>query len=70
MAKSQQSFMKREKEKKRIQKRNEKEEKKSIRKESSNKGKGIDSMIAYVDEFGRISDTPADQRVISAINIK
>lgn len=58
MAKSKQSYNKREKEKSRIKKRDDKLKKKEERKGS---GSGnFDDMIAWVDEFGNISDTPPD----------
>jgi cold shock CspA family protein len=60
MAKSKETFNKKEKEKKRIQKNKEKEEKREERKANSKKGQGLDDMIAYVDEFGNITDTPPD----------
>jgi len=60
MAKSQQAFNKSEKEKKRLKKRLEKQKKKEERKLASAEGGGPDSMIAYVDEFGNITDTPPD----------
>ncbi len=60
MARSQESFGKKEKEKKRLKKRKEKDIKREERKTSSKKGEGFDSMIAYVDEFGQITDTPPD----------
>jgi cold shock CspA family protein len=60
MARSKQTFAKKEKEDKRKKKRKEKEEKRLQRKANSNKGKGFDSMIAYVDEMGRITATPPD----------
>lgn len=60
MAKSKQTSLKKEKEKNKLKKRKEKEEKKLERKSTSNKGKGFDSMIAYVDENGHLSDTPPD----------
>ena len=53
------SFNKREKEKKRQQKQEEKARRKEERKANSSGG-GLDNMIAYVDEFGRITDTPPD----------
>ncbi|MFY0652233.1 MAG: cold shock domain-containing protein [Cyclobacteriaceae bacterium] len=59
MAKSQNSFIKKEKEKKRLQKRKEKLEKKEERKANATSG-GLDEMMAYVDEFGNITDTPPD----------
>ena len=60
MAKSQQTFNKNEKEKKRLKKRLEKQKKKEERKLANAEGGGPDSMIAYVDEFGNITDTPPD----------
>ena len=58
MAKSQATFAKKEKETKRLKKRQEKELKREERK--ANPKGGFDSMIAYVDEYGRITDTPPD----------
>lgn len=60
MARAQDSFGKREKEKKRLKKKQEKENKRQERKANSKKGEGFDQMIAYVDEFGQITDTPPD----------
>lgn len=60
MGRSQETFSKKEKEKKKLRKRQDKEQKKEDRKANSNKGKGIDDMMAYVDEFGNISATPPD----------
>ncbi|MBB6459796.1 cold-shock protein [Flammeovirga kamogawensis] len=62
MARSQQSFNKKEKEKKRQKKKEEKAKRKEERKENS-PGGGLDSMMAYVDEFGNITDTPPDPDV-------
>ncbi|NLR94421.1 MULTISPECIES: cold-shock protein [Flammeovirga] len=59
MAKSQQAFNKLEKEKKKQKKRQEKLAKKEAQKK--NKGSGdLESMMAYVDEYGNIVDTPPD----------
>jgi len=57
MASSQETFSKREKEKKRLKKRVDKQQKLAERKANS-PGGGLDNMIAYVDENGRITDTP------------
>ncbi len=62
MAKSTQSFNKKEREKKQQQKRQDKEQKKEDRKAQSNKGKGIDDMMAYVDEQGNITSTPPTEK--------
>jgi cold shock CspA family protein len=58
MAKSQNSFNKQDNEKKRLKKRKDKLQKKEERKSSGESG--LDSMIAYVDEYGKITDTPPD----------
>jgi cold shock CspA family protein len=59
MAKSQQTYSKSEKEKKRLKKREEKQKKKEARKlESKEKGSGI--QFAYVDHDGNLTDTPPD----------
>jgi cold shock CspA family protein len=60
MGRSQETFGKKEKEKKRLKKRQEKQKKREERKANTNKSNDLDSMIAYTDEYGRISDTPAD----------
>ena len=60
MAKSQQTFNKLEKEKKRLKKREEKAKRKVERLANSNKGGGLDSMIGYVDEYGFLTDTAPD----------
>src|ERR1700761_6264403 len=58
MAKSNETFNKKEKEKKRLKKQQEKKEKAEARKSNSDKGKGLEDMMAYVDEHGNISSTP------------
>ncbi|GHA55955.1 cold shock domain-containing protein [Pontibacter akesuensis] len=60
MGRSQETFSKKEKEKKRLKKRQDKEQKKEERQANSDKGKGIEEMMAYVDENGNITDTPPD----------
>ena len=59
MARSQDSYIKREKEKKRLKAQQEKKERKEERKANS-AGGGLENMMAYVDEFGNITDTPPD----------
>ncbi len=62
MAKSQQSFGKKEREKKRLKKKQDKQKLKEERK--ANKGSSNwEDMIAYVDEFGNLTDTPPDPTV-------
>ena len=53
---------KKEKEKKKKKNRQDKEERKEERKKNNNKGKGLDAMMAYVDENGNLSPTPPDPR--------
>ncbi|WP_442796231.1 cold-shock protein [Pelobium manganitolerans] len=73
MGRSQETFSKKEKEKKRLQKRQEKQLKREERKENS-AGGGLENMLAYVDEFGNITDTPPDptrkKSVIDASSIE
>lgn len=59
MGRSQETFNKKEKEKKRIKKRLDKQKKKEERMANS-EGGDLDNMIAYVDEHGNLSDTPPD----------
>jgi len=59
MAKSQNAFNKQENEKKRLKRRKEKLERKEEQRLNPSEG-GLDNMIAYVDEFGRLTDTPPD----------
>lgn len=60
MGKSQETFGKKEREKKRIKKRKEKELKKLARKDNNNKGKSFEEMLVYVDEYGQLTETPPD----------
>jgi len=69
MAKSQQTFSKKEKEKKRLKKRQDKQLKQEERKANS-KGSELDDMIAYVDEYGNITDTPPDPLKKKKVNAK
>jgi cold shock CspA family protein len=60
MGRSQETFNKKENEKKKQKKRQEKEQKKEDRKANAGKGKGLDEMMAYLDEEGNITSTPPD----------
>lgn len=62
MAKSRESFDKKNKAQKRIKQRNDKAQKMEERKADAKKGKSLEDMIAYVDENGNITDTPPDMR--------
>jgi cold shock CspA family protein len=59
MGRSQESFNKKEIRKKKEKKRQEKEKKRLARKDEDKKS-DLDSMIAYVDENGMLTDTPPD----------
>jgi cold shock CspA family protein len=62
MGKSQETFAKKEKEKKKLKQRQDKEEKMDERKANTKKGKSLEEMMAYIDENGNISATPPDPR--------
>ncbi len=62
MAKSKETFNKKEKEKKRLKKRKEKQDKKEERKANAKKGQSLEDMMAFIDENGNLSDTPPDPR--------
>lgn len=62
MGKSQETFAKKEKEKKKLKQRQDKEEKMDERKANAKKGKSLEDMMAYIDENGNISSTPPDPR--------
>ena len=62
MAKSKETFGKKEKEKKRLKQRQDKQQKMEERKAGAKKGKSLDEMMAYVDENGNLSATPPDPR--------
>ena len=67
LGRSQQSFGKRERELKREKKRKEKEAKKLVRSENKS-SLDDDSMIAYVDAYGNVTDTPPDPEEREEIN--
>ncbi len=68
MAKSRETWNKKENEKKRQKKKQDKAQKKEERKANTTTGKSLEEMMAYVDENGNISLTPPDPR--KKINIK
>lgn len=72
MGRSQETFGKKEVRKKREQKRKEKEQKRAKKKNEGTKN-SFEDMIAYVDEFGKISSSPPDpdkKTFIAAENIE
>jgi cold-shock DNA-binding protein family len=62
MARSQETFFKREREKKRIKKQQDKKQKMKERKLNKEKGKSLDDMMAYLDENGNLTDRPTNTR--------
>jgi cold shock CspA family protein len=60
LARSTETFSKKEKEKARLKKAKEKKEKAEDRKASGGKGKSLEDMMAYIDEHGNITSTPPD----------
>ncbi|GAA4348950.1 cold shock domain-containing protein [Hymenobacter saemangeumensis] len=73
MGRSQESFGKKDNEKKRLKKRTEKEEKREERKANAKAGQALEEMFAYVDENGNITSTPPDptkKRVIKDEDIR
>ena len=62
MAKSKETFNKKEKEKKRLKEKQEKREKMEQRKANNDKGRSLEDMMAYIDEEGNITDTPPDPK--------
>jgi cold shock CspA family protein len=55
------TWSKRERELKKKNAKKKKEERKQERKENTDKGKSLNEMMAYVDEYGNLSDTPPDK---------
>jgi len=60
MARPKETGNKKEVQKQKEKRKKEKEKKKLERKENSRDGNKLDDMIAYVDEYGNITDTPPD----------
>src|SRR4028119_407752 len=70
MAKSQETFGKKEKQKNKLKQRQEKAEKMEDRRANAKKGKTLDEMMAYIDENGNLSSTPPDPRRKKVFNSK
>ncbi|EHQ24482.1 cold-shock protein [Mucilaginibacter paludis] len=60
MARSVETFSKKEREKKKSKKLQDKREKAEERKANSDKGKTLEDMMAYIDDDGNITSTPPD----------
>jgi len=70
LARSTETFSKKEKEKARLKKSKEKKEKAEDRKANSGKGKSLEDMMAYIDEHGNITSTPPDPSRKIKINVE
>jgi len=70
MGRSQETAGKKEKEKNKVKRKKEKEERKEERKANSSKGKGLDEMMAYLDENGNLTSTPPDPKKRKEINLE
>lgn len=64
------TFAKKELQKKRAKKKLDKLEKREERKTNNDKGKSLDEMIVYLDEYGNLTDVPPDMQVKKKINAK
>jgi cold shock CspA family protein len=60
LGRSTETFNKKEREKARLKKSKEKKEKAEDRKANGSKGKSLEDMMAYIDEYGNITSTPPD----------
>jgi len=69
LAKSTETFSKKEKEKARLKKSRDKKEKAEERKANAGKGKTLEDMMAYIDEYGNITSTPPDPSRKIKINV-
>ena len=70
MARSTETFSKKEKEKARLKKSKDKKEKAEERKANAGKGKSLEDMMAYIDENGNITSTPPDPSRKVKINLE
>ena len=70
MAKSQQSFNKKEREKKRRKRKKDKAEKREQRKAEGGEKKSFEELLMYVDEDGNLTPTPPDPTKKKKINVE
>lgn len=70
MAKSQETWNKKDREKKKQISKKDKAERKQERKDNAKEGKSFDDMLAYIDENGNLSSTPPDPRKKIKINVE
>lgn len=67
MAKSKETFNKKEKEKKRLQQLKEKKQRMEERKANKKTGSSLEDMLMYPDEFGNLHSSPPDPRLKKTI---
>ncbi|MFN0276579.1 MAG: cold-shock protein [Chitinophagales bacterium] len=70
MGKGQETSTKKDREKKRRQKKEEKAKKMEMRKANNNKGKSLDEMIAYTDEYGNITAEKPDLTQVKPVRVE
>jgi len=70
MARSQESYNKKEVRNKKEKKRKEKVQKRLDRKASSKDGNSLDDMLAYVDQNGKITSTPPDLTHVKKVKLE
>lgn len=64
------TFNKKALQQKRAKKKQDKLERREERKTNNNKGKSLEEMMVYLDEFGNISDVPPDKQKRTRINVE
>ncbi|MFT4062101.1 MAG: cold shock domain-containing protein [Edaphocola sp.] len=62
------TFAKKALQQKRAKKQQDKQERKEERKNNNNKGKSLEEMTVYLDEYGNLTDTPPDKQKRRPIN--
>jgi cold shock CspA family protein len=70
LARSTETFSKKEKEKARLKKAQDKKERAEDRKANAGKGKSLEDMMAYIDEHGNITSTPPDPSKKIKVNVE
>ena len=63
------TFSKKERQKKKAKKKQEKMERREERKQNNNKGKSLEELLVYVDEFGNITDVPPEKQNRSELSL-
>jgi len=69
MAKSKETFNKKQKEQQRLKQKQDKLQKKEEKKANKKKGATLEDMMAYIDEYGNLSDRPPDPRNMKPVEL-